>query len=223
MYTTAFNYIEIIATICGILGTLWALIKFVFKPYFKRRDEYKFILNQVEESCKRWIELKYSGRGGTLISNENFLIANKYRSKFTLKSNEIRAFLLRNAIQNGLSGSWGNWLDMNKNNKQIIWPLIITLDESSGSRPMWRSSLILAQIFSNQIEKINDFIPDQIDKSRFNLRLIKKDEIEKELFTLNVSNNEDIKRKIGMVMDEYNRFSSMLDNFKQEQTILIRE
>jgi len=150
--------IGIIASILGIIGAVWAFIKFVFNPFFKRREEFKNICVVVEDSYKRWQELDFSSRGGAMISHADFLIVNKYRSKFKRKNSGLKSYLFRNAIQNGLGGNWGYWLDMNNDNKSILIPLFLALDKSGGLRPAWRSAYILEKIFQQNVDEIDSFI-----------------------------------------------------------------
>ncbi len=215
--------IGILASILGILGTIWAFIKFVFNPYFKNREEYKNICIVVNDSYKRWKDLSFSARGGAMISHDDFLTVNKYRHKFKKKNSEIRAYLLRNAIQNGLGGNWGFWLDMNKNNSNILLPLFLILDKSAGLRPLWRSAFILEKIFLRNINELDRFVTENKristnDKSI--LEIIRNNSVETEMLKLVKQGTKEEKTKIKYVIEECKTFSKEIDDFTKEQSII---
>ncbi len=218
-----FEKIEITATIIGIIGAIWAFIKFIFNPFFKRRDEYKNICNVVNDSYDRWKELGYTVRGGSMVSHDDFLIVNKYRSKFKNTSPEIKAFLLRNAIQNGLGGNWGFWINMNKDNKLILLYLFLSLDKSGGLRPAWRSAYILGKIYANKSIEIDKFIFDNKEfnlKQNFFIEIIKDNSVEKELQKLLKKGAKEEKEKLRFIEEEISKFSKQVNEFTNNQTIV---
>lgn len=218
-----FDTIGFIASVLGIIGAIVATVQFVFKPYLKRRQQYKEIKNIVDDRFKKWKEYNYSIRGGSMIDPEDFLLVNKYRSKFTKLDEEMKAFILRNSIQNGLSGDWGSWLIENKDNDKIIIPLIISLDESSGLRPVWRSSIILEKLFNNSPASIYNYIPASFESDpriKSTIKIIEQKATNKELNRVFKSNSSENKKKAQMVIKELEIFSKKVDEFMKEQTII---
>lgn len=219
-----FEEIEIATTIIGIIGAIWAFIKFIFNPYFKKREEFKSICNVVNDSYERWKELGYTVRGGSMVSHDDFLIVNKYRSKFKNKTPEIKAYLLRNAIQNGLGGNWGFWIDMNKDNKLILLHLFLSLDKSGGLRPAWRSAYILEKIYADKSADLDRFISEN---EKFNLNqnffldIIKDNSVEKELQKLSKRGTKEEKEKLRFIEEEILKFSKQANEFAKYQTIVI--
>jgi hypothetical protein len=178
----------------------------------------------VNDSYERWKELGYTVRGGSMVSHDDFLIVNKYRSKFKNKSPEIKAYLLRNAIQNGLGGNWGFWIDMNKDNKLILLHLFLSLDKSGGLRPAWRSAYILEKIYSNKSSEINKFISENKEfnlNQKYFLDLIKGNSVEKELQKLTKRGTKEEKEKLRFVEEEILKFSKPANEFSKYQTIVI--
>ena len=216
--------IGLIASIIAIIGALITGFQFVFKPYIRKRNELKKICTIVDENFKRWKELEYSGRGGTMISHDDFIMINKYRSTFNNKDKELRSFLLRNAIQNGLGGEWGKWLNMNRDNEKIILPLIIILKGSSGLRPAWRTAVILEKIFSANIETLDTYIPEK-EKDNTSLisivNIIKNKGIADMLNNLSQNGLKEDRDKAKMVLEEFETFSKELNDFAKEQTIIM--
>lgn len=215
--------IGIVASILCIIGAVWAFIKFVFNPFFKRREEFKNICVVAEDSYKRWQALNFSSRGGAMISPNDFLIVNKYRSKFKGKSSELKSYLLRNAIQNGLGGNWGYWLEMNKDNKSILLPLFLALDKSGGLRPAWRSAYILEKIFQYNIDEIDSFIAVH-EELKINgqaiLDIIKSKKVESEILNKSKKGKKEEKERMPFLIDEFEKFSKEIDAFTKTQTIL---
>ncbi len=219
-----FEGIEIAATIIGIIGAIWAFVKFVFNPFFKKREEYKNICNVVNDSYERWKELGYTVRGGSMVSHDDFLIVNKYRSKFKNRSPEIKAYLLRNAIQNGLGGNWGFWINMNKDNKLILLHLFLSLDKSGGLRPAWRSAYILEKIYANKSAEIDKFVAENEKfhlTQKYFLDIIKSNSVEKELQKLSRKGTKEEKEKLKFIEEEILRFSKQVNDFVKYQTIVI--
>lgn len=216
--------IGILSSILGLIGVVWAIINFVFKPYFRRQEEFKKICTLVDDSYKRWKELSYSARGGTIISHDDFLVVNKYRSKFKKKTPEIKAYLLRSAIQNGLGGNWGSWLEMNRNNKKILLPLFLALNKSAGFRPAWRSAYILEKLFSGNISEIDSFILEnkiyKINNEPI-LDVIKKCNVESELLKITKNGNKEDGEKCQYVIEEIETFSKIINSFLKEQSITV--
>lgn len=215
--------IGIIASIIGIIGAVWAFIKFVFNPFFKRREEFKSICVVVEDSYKRWQELDFSSRGGAMISHDDFLIVNKYRSKFKRKNAGLRSYLFRNAIQNGLGGNWGYWLEMNKDNESILLPLFLALDKSGGLRPAWRSAYILEKIFQQNVNEIDSFIAKN-EKLQINnnliLNIIKDRKVEAEIKNILKKGKKEEREKLQYLIEEFDKFSIEIDAFVKTQTII---
>ena len=215
--------IGIVASILGIIGAVWAFIKFVFNPFFKRREEFKNICVVVEDSYKRWQELDFSSRGGAMISHDDFLIVNKYRSKFKRKNSGLKSYLFRNAIQNGLGGNWGYWLDMNNDNKSILIPLFLALDKSGGLRPAWRSAYILEKIFQQNVDEIDSFIGKnktmQINNNPI-LDIIKNKKVESEIHNMIKKGKKEEREKIQYLIEEFEKFSKEIDAFTNRQTII---
>ncbi len=212
-----------LASILGILGAIWAFIRFIFNPYFKKREEYKNICIVVNDSYKRWKELNFSARGGAMVSHNDFLVVNKYRYKFRKKSPEIRAYLLRNAIQNGLGGNWGFWLNMNKNNNNILLYLFLILDKSAGLRPMWRSAFILEKLFLRNTNELDRFV---IENKKINienktiLEIIRNNSVEEDMYNLVKNGTSEEKEKIKYVIEECKTFSKEVDDFTKKQSII---
>lgn len=215
--------IEIIYSILGIIGAIIAFIKFALNPYIKRKEEFRIINNVINSSYYRWKELNFSVRGGTMIPHDIFLIVNKYRFKFKNQSKEMKAYLFRNAIQNGLGGDWGFWLDMNKDNENILMPLFLALDNPSEIRPAWRSAYILEKIFSKNIDKIDLFI----DQSQINiincksmLDIVRKKTVEQEILRLSEKGTKEEQEKLKDVIEEIKIFIKMSYAFEKEQSII---
>lgn len=215
--------IEIIAAILGVIGAFWAIVRYVFNPFFKKREEFNNIYTIVHDTYKRWEVLKYSVRGGAMISHDNFLIVNKYRSRFKRKKPEIKAFLFRNAIQNGLGGNWGYWLDMNKDNRLILLQLFLSLNKLGGLRPAWRSAYILEKIYAENISEIDRFISQNekydLNESYF-IDIIKKNVVKKELHRLIQKGSKEEKEKLKYLPEEFLRNSSEINTFTKHQTIV---
>jgi hypothetical protein len=215
--------IGIVASILGIIGAIWAFIKFVFNPFFKRREEFKNICVVVEDSFTRWQKFDFSLRGGAMISPNDFLIVNKYRSKFNGKSSELKSYLFRNAIQNGLGGNWGYWLEMNKDNESILLPLFLALDKSGGLRPTWRSAFILEKIFQHNVNEIDSFIA-KYEKLKLNnhaiFDIIKSKKVESEILNKSKKGKKEEKEKMPFLIDELEKFSKEIDTFTKTQTII---
>lgn len=215
--------IEIVATFLGIIGAIWAFIKFVFNPFFKKREEYKNICIMVGDSYKRWKELEYSVRGGAMVSHDDFLIVNKYRSKFKNKTPEIKTYLFRNAIQNGLGGNWGLWLDMNKDNKLILLQLFLSLDKSGGLRPAWRSAFILEKLYFKKPSEIDKFVSENEKfhlNNKYFLDIIKNSFVENEIQKLSKKGTKEEKEKLEFIEEEILKFSKPINNFTKHQTIV---
>lgn len=214
--------IEFAASVISIMGWGWASIKFVFKPYFKNRMEYEKICIVVKDCFKRWNELNYSARGGAMISHDDFLIVNKYRKRFKNKNLELKAYLFRNALQNGLGGNWGYWLYLNKDNVKIISPLVLGLNKSAGFRPNWRSAYILEKLFLKNIDKLDLFV--NAEKLQINdksiLEIIKNNKVESEIHRMSIKGTKEEKEKIQLVIEELDKFSKDIDAFAKEQTII---
>lgn len=217
------KFISVVSAIIGIISAIFALVKYLFYPYFRQLYEYKEISALVKDRYERWNALGSSARGETMISRNDFIIINKYRSKFYRKSPEIRAYLLRTAIVNGLSGEWGCWLDMNKDNRKILFPLFLALNRSAGLRPQLRSALILEKIFLGNADKIDLYINKyqlySILKEPI-VNVIKTNSVEKEIMRLNNEGNKDEKEKSGFVIKEIEHFLENVIIFTKEQTIV---
>jgi len=216
--------VEFIASVIGLIGALIAVVQFIFKPIIKKCNEFKNICSVVEESFKRWKELEYSVRGGTMISHDYFILVNKYQSKFNKKDKELKSFLLRNAIQNGLGGNWGSWLYLNKDNETIILPLILTLNCSAGLRPVWRSAIILEKIFSKNSSLFDAFIPEK-EKNNLSLEtivtVIKNRGVTDLVYDISKNGSKVNREKAQMVIEEFEVFSKELTAFAKEQTIIM--
>jgi len=120
----------------------------------------------IEDHFNRWKESHYSSRAGSLIGYEEFLEVNKFRDQLQNIGEEKLAFLLRNAVQNGMGGNWGYWLVKNKENEKIIIPLVRALDGTAGWQPTWRAAYILEVTFGRSVDQVFEQLPDEIRKNK---------------------------------------------------------
>jgi hypothetical protein len=140
--------IGLVASVFGILGVLFALLRFLFKNNLQQKGNLKKINDLIETQFILWKERGYSSVGGTLIKNEELVSQiDHFRYKFKFSDNGMRAYMLRNAIQNGLVGNWGFWLLENKQNPIALLGIITALDGTTGERPRWRAGHILETMF----------------------------------------------------------------------------
>lgn len=213
--------IGIVASIIGIIGAILATIKFVFNPYFKKQEEYKYTKKVINESYDRWIHFEYAARGSAMIPDDTFLVVNKYKNNFK-KKDKLKAYLLINAIQKGYNGDWGFWLCENKDNDKILLPLFILLNKTYGLRPQWRSAFILEKIFQGNAIKIDSFLAKQkkfkVTDSSI-LEIIKDKKVQGEMTIRTRRGKREEKEKLSFVLDEIESFSKEINAFINEQTI----
>lgn len=215
--------IQIIAAVLGIIGAVWTFVRFVFTPYFRRNEEFKEILALVFDYFGRWKALGYSLGKGTLIPDDKFMIVNKYRTKFKNQEQDLKSFLLRNAIQYGQGGCWGLWLDMNKDNPAVLPTLILALNTSAGQRPAWRSAFILEKIYRiNPLKMQAHFkIKNKLDiNQKYFLNLIQETKVEKEWYRLYKKMSSEEKEKFAHFREELSIFSDQVNDFAKKQTII---
>ncbi|MEK6616118.1 MAG: hypothetical protein AABZ32_08420, partial [Bacteroidota bacterium] len=147
---------------------------------------------------------------------------NKFRPKFKKLEKEKMAFLLRNAIQNGMGGQWGKWLIVNQNNEKIIEPLVKSLKGNEGWRPMWRSAYVLEKTFGENIDKFFS----QLDSG-----LKENSQIQSVIHVLNTAgvktylegiakNKQDGRSsKAQAFLQEIQTFHKQIEKYANEQTI----
>jgi len=210
--------IGIIASVIGIATFIWGIYKFI------GQTEYKKIFKVIDEHFQRWKESDYSSRGGTLIEYSRFLKINRFRSKFRKVEKDKMAFLLRNAVQNGMGGQWGKWLAMNTNNEKIVEPLILALDGTAGEKPMWRSAYILEKIFTKEINQVAVQLKPELMNNEYvklAIEVIRTTGVEKYLENILQNKNEQGKRKSDaqLLLQEIEAFSKEIDNFTIKQSV----
>ena len=105
----------------------------------------------VAEHMRLWVDSNQSGRGDAIILPPDFKVVNANRLTFAGESKEVKAFLLRCAVQNGMSGQWGKWLLDNLDNELILRPLIRSFSTVGWHCPAWRAAAILEQLPSECI------------------------------------------------------------------------
>lgn len=209
----------VIAFLFGISATIWATIKFLLLPFF----EYRRILSVIKAKFLIWNSLDYPIQKDSMISQNNCLIINKYRSKFQKSDHKLKTFLLINAIQNGLSGDWGNWLCINKDNDTIICPLILFLTESAGLRAAWRSSFILEKVFQHDLPQFYTCIPNHLKydrKIQDAIATIEKLGTEEELRWIVRNGSAENKKKAQRILEEKEKYASEIEEFAHQQTII---
>jgi len=215
--------LQITASILSIIGVIIAFLRWVLNPYLRKREDLKRLNAVITERYNLWEEQHCFAHKENLISPDNFININKYRNKFENKSEEVKAYLIRNAIQHGRTGNWGFWLDMVKDNKYIINPLFLALDKELQIRTAWRSAYILEKIFSQSIHKINQYIAEsKIDavKCKQTLDSIKNRSVKEEIIKLSKQGTKDERDKLKYVINEINIYTKEINTFTQEQTII---
>lgn len=208
--------IGLIASVIGIATFIWGIVKLIVWT------EYKKILKVIDAHFQRWEESDFSSRGGTLIEYSKFLEINRFRSKFRKAEKDRMAFLLRNAVQNGMGGQWGKWLTMNTNNEKIVYPLILSLDGTAGEKPMWRSAYILEKIFRKDISQVVDRLNPELENNenvKLAIKIMSMTGVEK--YLENILQSEQGKRKSDaqLLLQEIKTFSKEIDNFTIKQSI----
>ncbi len=215
--------IEIVSALIAIVIALFSFVQFVFKPYFRRKNEFVRINLIVNDNFKLWKELNNNFRGGAIIKNDDFNIVNKYRKKYTTKSDDIKAFLLLNAIQNGVSGLWGKWLNINTTNDEILQYLFSLLDESAGVRLAWRSALILEKLYEKHPISLSNLFP-KTDNKKTNdaLNLISQKSVINHITKISQKGSPlDLNQKANMVLNEYRIFEKDIEKFVQNQQVVL--
>lgn len=213
--------LDIVATAIVIITGSITIFAFFLNNYIKKRAEIKRIKSTVNDKFIRWKELDYCLRGHTQISNEDFYIINKNKKAFSRKNNELNAFLLINAIQNGAGGLWGKWLTSNAKNKMILKPLLWVLDESAGVRLVWRSALILEELYKISPTELKKHFPETDNqKLNENLLIIKEGRTHSAIKKVTTSKNVEIKNKANMVLSEYRIFKKDIEHFINIQEII---
>lgn len=215
--------IEIVSALIAIVIALFSFVQFVFKPYFRRKNEFVRINLIVNDNFKLWKELNNNFRGGAIIKNDDFNIVNKYRKKYTTKSDDIKAFLLLNAIQNGVSGLWGKWLNINTTNDEILQYLFSLLDESAGVRLAWRSALILEKLYEKHPISLSYLFP-KTDNKKTNdaLNLISQKSVINHITKISQKGSPlDLNQKANMVLNEYRIFEKDIEKFVQNQQVVL--
>lgn len=244
MNDTVMFTIVIGASVIVALAAIWLIAYFAYKPMLKRSADKKRIFSVVREQVQCWKKVGYIECDPPLLACQDFFIANNHMSMFDKEDDYVKAFMLINSLKYGKPGNWGKWLLLNKKNQEVVLPLVNMLDGQTGKRAMWRAAFILSKIFADKSEQVAGFIPANIDYTRLQLQLIKKDEVSK-LLTFTSLNDEpeyimqpkgrlrneenDVrdfrfittteKKKAVMVLNEFNHFKNQVELFAKEQTI----
>lgn len=214
-----------IASIIGIISVAFAIIKFLLRPYIERKREYKNVLEIIDEHFKKWKELGYLARSDSLIIGDNFSKINKYQYKLQKLNKERLSFLLRCAVQNGMNGKWGDWLILNKDNDKIVSALVRALDGSAGWRPIWRSAFILEKTFWKKTKYLFNQLPAEMQQNeniKFVFNVMNEQGVYEYLLSMSKSNNENIKPKAQLVLQEMEQFSVQIAEYiksKKQQSL----
>ena len=142
----------VIASVIGIVGALWALTRYVLRHRLQKEENYREVLEIVDEHYAKWKKGLYESRGDSLIRREKFVELNRFRERLCKLDEEKLAFLLRCAVQNGMSGEWGEWLILNKANSWMIPTLVRALRGEAGWRPVWRVASVLEKTYGRNMD-----------------------------------------------------------------------
>lgn len=211
--------IGIISSIIGITGAIWASIRFILRPYLEKKRNCRNLINILEEHFQVWRDVSYSFRGNPLMKYEEFLQINRFRSKLRKTSDEKKVFLLRNAVQYGLSGDWGYWVVINKNNKKIIDALIPALDGTAGWRPIWRSAYILEKTFEDKINSLYEKLLNKMKENenvKFAFETMKTTGVERYLQSISRGTQKGLKDKALKVLQEIEEFSKQIEEYTKK-------
>jgi hypothetical protein len=169
----------------------------------------------------RWIELRYTGRGSTLIPYDEFLVVNSSRSAFVEADKQKRAYLLRCAIQNGMGGQWGKWLLMNSENERIVEPLFVVLQGNSGWKPVWRAAYILQKTFGNRIASAISLLHETLRDSQDIMKVVNEiaSHPTPDYLSSQITSANPQKANARMVLDEFRVFHSEIQDYANSQTV----
>jgi len=208
----------IVASIIGIAGAIWALMRYLLRHRLRKEESYREVLAMVDEHYAKWKKGPYESRGGSLISREKFDKVNRFRDRLRKLDEEKLAFLLRCAIQNGMSGEWGDWLILNKANINTLPTLTRALKGEAGWRPIWRSAYILEKTCGRNMDSILEKLSRE-ERSNATIAstidVIVEQGTKKYLRGLSMSGSPDMKKKAEMVLQEIECFSAQTNQYAE--------
>ena len=211
-----FETLGLIASVIGIASAIWAIFRFILRPYIERYRSYKNVLDMIKDHFNRWKKVDYSARAHSLIIDYKFLEVNKFRHRLRELDREKLAFLLRCAVQSGIGGEWGDWLVINKENEKIIPALITALDGTAGLRPIWRSAYILEKTFGKGINRLFYQLPPEMkdnESIQFAFKVMSEEGVVEYLTSTSKGTDKDLKRKAQLVIQEIEQFSGQINEY----------
>ena len=214
----------IIASIVGIAGAIWALIRYILRHRFQKEESYGNILSMVGEHYAKWEKDPYESPDGSIISREKFGEINRFRDRLQKLDEQTLAFLLRCGIQHGMAGEWGDWLLLNKQNNQISHTLIRALKGEGGWRPIWRSAYILEKTFGRNMDSLLDELTgeERDNESIMSaVAVISEQGVKEYLRSISLSGTPGLRKKAEVVLQEIACFSAQINEYVQH--ILERE
>ena len=183
----------------------------------------------VAEHFGRWQNASLAGQGAALLDGDRFIRVDAQRKYFAGQSKELRAYLLRCAVQNAPHGVWAEWLLLNLDNERIVPPLILALNAVQGRRPAWRAAAILARIFDGQIALLFDLLDaelrHQVETGPLAIEdhVLVIDEAGVERFLHDKANDLNLddkeRRSARQVLDELHAQRQTLDDFAGRQEV----
>lgn len=183
----------------------------------------------VSEYLRLWLDSNQSGRGETLIPYTEFRKVDRHRAAFASESKPVRTYLLRCAVQNGMSGQWGKWLLLNFDNEMIVAPLIRAFTAVAGERPLWRSAAILQQYpsicIAPMFAHLDEMLARQIGYSGYSLAFFEETLSNRSVVMFLEQRAADKaaedKARSGarQVLEEILSFTPELSRFRDEQSI----
>lgn len=215
------NILSIIASVIGIVGALWAIIKFLLKPYL----ELKKINMMIDDKLQEWRDFPWFSGGRTLIKYEDFFLINKYKERLRKLDDERLAFLLRNAIQHGKTGGWGYWLVRNKDNDEALFA-ILTAIGAPDEQPRWRAAYILQVACGRNVRDVFEKLPDMPGEAREKIKttfdMITSTGTEEYLKT--ITDNEEKQKKAQRVLEEIEMFSEFIKQYakRRQQRLIVK-
>lgn len=208
---------NLIASIVAITGAAWAISKFFLRPYIEKEKRYKNLVETIEDHFNDWKTGRYYGIGGALVQEKKLVSEiNKFRLRLLNLGDEKLAYLLRNAIQNGIKGDWGYWLVINKENGMILPALVSALDGLEGVRPKWRAAYILEKTFGDKISHFYERLPNEMkdnEEIRGAFEVMSSTGIEKHMLQIVTEGDKELKRKAKEVLKEIQVFSKYMEDY----------
>lgn len=197
--------IGLCASVIGIGAFISGLIKYLFRPYFKRREDLLYISEIIISEFARWKEFGKSARAETFLIGEKFILIDKYRNRLKNIPSEQLLYLFGCSIQNGMKGNWSKWLYLNTLSKDLVCLLFTTLNRRDNLRPKWRSAFILQYILGGEEFEIKKLCKNETDSDLY--EAIQSMRVKEYLRAASFATaDETLRSKMNLVLQEFDYF-----------------